>query len=494
MPQTQKKSAFLGPAYTEPSAMLSLNQCINLYPEIIARETPKGTTKEVGALVQVPGISTAKVTLATSPVRPGGLHIQGATNLFVVSGNKLYLVNGSYSPTTLGTLGTSSGPVQMMANHSQVGVVDGTSNIYVYNYVIPSFSTVALPSGAPANACCMLNEFGLVNQTPATKTIWQSNLNDLTTWNPLNFAAADSLEDYLVGFAELHNQLYVFKERHIEVWANAGVAGFTFQRIPGVLPEVGCINCNTIAKAADSLLWLGQDQAGAAAIYRINGYEAKRVSTYAIDTTIAAYRSQWNNAFAMTYMHNGHSFYIITWPGISPYGVSWCLDLTATDQLGYPIWHQRAGWSTFYQTFTQFTAAYCAAPFGPNGLPVIGDYYTGALYELDPTLTTDSGFARRWLRSWRANPVFDMQDNPIRCLEIQYDSQGASGNFNLRKSTDGTTWSTQSLTAAFGPVGKRARFNRLGSSMRGAQSDWVFELSSTDPALMQLQAAWINQG
>lgn len=476
-----KRSPLLGPAYTARSPVLALDQCINLYPEIVNRETSQGTTKEVGALYGCPGLTTPAVVMPKSPIR--GMLVQGVF-LYVVAGDTFYRLSNGFAVTVLGSLGTSSGLVQITANYAQIGVIDGTGYIYVWNAGSSTFSTVALPGGTTftPNSTTTLNGFTLVNEA-LTQTMWQSNLNDMTTWNALNFANADATSDLVIGFGSLHNQVYVFKEQHIEVWPNAGNAGFSFSRIPGVLPEIGVQVPNTIAKVADSLVWLGRDQEGVGKVYRIRGYEPQRISNYAIESAIAGYTI--TDSFSMTYSQEGHDFYLLTFPTDN---VTWCLDVTSTEQMGQPMWHQRASWNVLSQAFVAFAGS---AMVFFNGL-LVGDRLNGNIYRLDLNTYTDNGSPRRWLRSWRERPDFDTSTFKVNALEIEYDSAGGSGTYSLRQSFDGgEAWSSNVRTTAFGGQ-TRAKFNRLGMTARGAQSDRVFELSSLDPVKVALLAAWVS--
>lgn len=487
-PGVPRRSPFLGPAYSARSPVLALDQCINLYPEIVERETPRGTTKEVGAFYGCPGLTAPAITLGSGPIR-GMLGL--GLFLYVVSGAALYRLASGFTSTFLGTLGTSSGLVQMTSNASQIGVIDGTGNIYVWNAFTSTFSTVALPGGATftPTSTTTLNGFTLVNEQ-LTQTMWQSNLGDMTTWNALNFANADATSDFVIGFGSLHNQVYVFKQNHIEVWPNAGQQGFTFQRLPGVLPEIGATFATTIVKVADSLIWLGSDPNGTGKIYRIKGYDPARVSNYALEQVLTTYN--FSSAFAFGYSQAGHDFYVITFP---LNGVTWCLDVTASEQMGMPMWHQRASWNG--SAFGMFAPS-SAALF--NQQIVAGDYVNGNIYALDLNTYTDNGQPRRWLRTWRERPDFDLASSKVNCLEIEYQSGvgvpgGVTPNFNLRQSFDGGwNWSA-SRTAAAGQAnqtGVRARFNRLGMVRRGAESDRIFELSSTDQMAVALLGAWVS--
>ena len=45
------------------------------------------------------------------------------------------------------------------------------------------------------------------------------------------------------------------------------------------------------------------------------------------------------DAIAFAYQQEGHVFYVLTFPTGD---ATWVLDLTTTEKIGYPVWHQRA--------------------------------------------------------------------------------------------------------------------------------------------------------
>lgn len=462
------KTPILGTSYRSFSKDLAIQQCINLFVEIV--ETKDG--KEVGALFGCPGLVFA-AAIGIGPIRPGGLHVV-ETIMWVVSGSGVYLVTQAYGATLIGNMTTTSGPVTIIDNGAQTCFSDGV-NLYAYSGA--SFTTIALGGPGAPGTLVFQDSLGVYNQL-GSYSIYQSNVNDLTTWNALNFTNADGSSDYIVGMAQLHRQIVALKEDHITFYINAGLSGFVFQRLDGVFPDVGCAAAASIANCGEIICWLGRDRQGNGTIYSMGGYEPQRVSTHAIEYDLTTYATI-ADAVGWSYIQEGHRFYVLNFPTANK---TWVLDLTASAALGYPAWHRRAAFSNGALNIYE---PCCAALF--NGKVVVGSSTGPNLYVLDLNTFTDNGATRKWLRAWRAHPKAAIQSIPYRCLEIDMDvgnaPQGTNPQVVLRYTDDGYTWSNERFGAA-GPAGQysqRIRFRRLGLERRGLSSDRTFELSSTDP-------------
>lgn len=468
-----KETPFLGTAYTARSKQLASQRCINLYLEAVETKTGYAPFAFFGT----PGLDLL-ATCDGGPIR-GMCAIEGT--LYVVSGTGVYAVNTNFNVSKIGTIATGSGQVSMIDNGNQAAIFDGQAG---YSIVNGAVSPIALPFANPGVAVYQ-DGFGLVNQI-GTEQFWQSNLGDLTTWNALNFSSEDGQTTNIMGLGELHRQVYVFKERGAFVWVNAGLSGFAFQRLDGVSIDVGCIAPNSIAKAGDNLLWLGQNGEGQGVIYKVNGYQPERVSTHAIEWAIAHYPTI-TDAIAYSYQQEGHTFYQITFPSGNE---TWTLDLTTSHYLGVPAWHQRAYFSN--GNFSRHPTS-CCQFFA--GKVVVGDYESGNLYAYDLDTYTDNGNPRKWLRSWRAHAESTEVAQRVNWLEISAETGINVGVANpqmvLRQSFDAFEWTQE----RFQPVGnlgntaQRIKFNRLGLERRGLGTDRIFELSSTDPFKVALFAA-----
>lgn len=468
------KTPFLGSAYTSRSPNLANQRLVNAYPEIV--ESKSG--KEVGAFYGTPGKDLI-VAVGDGPIR--GM-FPFATTLYVVSGPEVYSLDNSFTPTLIGTVADLETPVSMIGNGAQLAIFDGSGG-YVYSGGV--FGAIALPFSNPGVATYQ-DGFGLVSEVGSVR-LWQSNLNDLTTWDALNFINCDGTPDFIISVSDLHEQVVVLKARNIEMFINAGLSGFAFQRLQGVAPEIGCDAPASVAKLGQNLLWLGRSASGPGIVYTMNGYEPTRVSTHAIETAIASY-SLMTDAIGFGYQQEGHDFYVLSFPSGN---ATWVLDLTASQAAGFNVWHERAGFTAgnFYRD-----RANCCALFA-NEI-VTGDFQNGNLYAYNLSTFTNNGEVLKRLRSWRAvkeSSAMSMRGDQI---EIECETgidvpDGLNPQMMLRQSFDGgLTWGTMRMASCgqSGETLKRIRFRRLGMKKRGVQTDRSFELSMTDPVL----CAWLG--
>lgn len=391
--------------------------------------------------------------------------------LYVVSGNTVYSVTQKFVATSLGTIGTMTGPVSIIVNPTQAAIFDGS-----LGYVIAdgTLSPITSPPFTNPSSAQYQDGFGLVNQG-GTSNWWQSNVLDLTTWGALNFSTADSKADNLLAIGDLNREVFLFKEKECEIWINAGLAGFAFQRIDGAYIEVGCVAAASLTKCGQTLAWLGQGKEGTGIVYQLNGYEAVRISTPAIEFAIAQY-SIISDAIAYSYTQEGHLFYVITFPAGN---ATWCYDFTTK------LWHQRMSLGTDGQENRHVSNCYVFFA----GYHIVGDYRNGNLYNFNLNTYTDNGNSIKRLRSWRAldKPVFQ----PTTFSSLQIDMQtgiNVPPTFNpqctLRWTDDGGhTWRGSRIgsVGVLGATAARVMFRRLGSTKLNSGLDRVFELSLTDP-------------
>ena len=466
------KTPFLGAYGVSRSTNVSDNQLVNLFPEIV--ETKDG--KDVGALYPAPGL-TLKATVGTGPIRGGIVwNVGGVQKLVVLSGQQVFIVNPDFTATLCsGSLipgGTSIASV--IANNTQVAIFAGLLGFLLTGTTV---SPITLPFAGPVSATYQ-DGFGLVSQY-GTNQWYQSNLFDLGTWQALNFTSSAGDPDNIVALYDIHREVWVFKRGEIEIWANAGLSGFAFQRLDGVYIETGLAAQYSLAQSGESLFWIANNSSGQAIAVEAIGYNIQPVSTQALTAIWQTY-STTADAEGFCFQQGGHRWYQVTFPSA---GVSWRYDATASQLAGAPMWHQVAGFNN-----GQFTRHQARVGTTFAGFNVVGDYQNGNLYALDPANLTDNGAKRRWLRTWRALPKAVNLPMRFSALEIQMQTgigvpAGTNPQCMLRWSDDGGhNWSDQMIAAA-GPTGataQRVKFNRLGSTRRNTGLDRIFELSSAD--------------
>src|SRR5579863_2497784 len=462
------KTPFLGGTYVGRSRELAYNRCVNLYPELV--ETKEG--KDVGALYNCPGLSLL-ATVGSGPIRQAYLASNGV--LYIVSGPAVYQVSSSWQATVIGAVTSLTGYAKLVDNGTQLLIVDGVG-AWCYVFATAAYTQV-LPGtlGITPTSLSYQDGFGVVNDA-GTNQWWQSDLNDFTTWSALNFSSADSTPDQIVTMFDILREVWLFKQTVTEVWVNAGLPGFAFQRLQGVQMPEGCVAPSSIARMGDTIVWLGQDEQGQGVVYQSNGYSAMPISTFSINIAIQSF-STISDAIGYVYQDTGHVFYVLTFPTGN---MTFCFDGVTR------LWHERAAFSN--GLFSRHQSNCHASAYGVH---VVGDFQNGNLYSLSTNVFTDNGAPRKWLRSWRALPPDQQSFDPLRYDNLQIDCQTGIGitpdtnpQFMLRYSDDGGyNWSNEEWTDGNqqGATGARVLFRRMGSSKRGGGMDRIFELSGVDP-------------
>lgn len=466
------QTPILGSSYVTRSVNAADNRMVNLFPEIVPNEG-----KTAAYLQRAPGLRRL-ATVGLGPIR--GLHAFG-DYAYVASGSQLYRMDSSYNALLLGSI-ANDGPVSMADNGNQLFIAcNGPS--YIYNSSTEVFAQITDVDFPGALTVSYLDGY-FVFIEPNSQKVWTTQLLDGSSIDPLDFASAEGDPDGLISSIVNHSEVWLFGTNSVEVWFNAGNAGFPLQRIQGAFNEIGCAATFSVAKLDNGLFWLGSDARGKGIVYRANGYTGIRVSTHAVEWQIQQYENI-ADATAYTYQQDGHAFYVLSFPSAN---ATWVYDVATQ------AWHERAGFN-----LGQFTRQRAACQMFFNDKIVLGDYQNGKIYSYDLALYADDDQTQRWLRSWRAIPP--NQNNLKRTANhsLQLDcetgvglntGQGSDPQVMLRWSDDGGhTWSREHWVSmgAIGAYGKRAIWRRLGMTQK--LRDRVYEISGTDPVPIYIVGA-----
>ena len=465
------KTPILGLTYVARSVNAADNRMVNLYAEILQEG------KEAAYLQRAPGLKLL-ASVGLGPIR--GLWTFGNYG-YVVSGDKLYKIDTSYTPTLLGTV-SGTGPVSMADNGTQLFIAcNGPS--YIYNAQTSAFAQITDPDFPGAVTVGYLDGYFVFNE-PNSQKIWVTQLLDGSSIDPLDFASAEGSPDGVVAILSNFREIWVFGTNSIEVWYDTGAPDFPLQRIQGAYNELGCAAAYSVAKMDNGVFWLGKDARGEGIVYRANGYQGQRISTHAVEWHIQQY-SDISDAVAYTYQQDGHSFYVLIFPTAN---TTWVYDVATQ------AWHERAGFSNgdFMRHRSNCQMAY-------NSEVIVGDYENGNIYAFDMDTYADNGQIQKWLRTWRALPPGqnNLRRTAHHAMQIDLESgvglnigQGSDPEVMLRWSDDGGhTWSNYH-TSNVGKIGeyyRRVWFRRLGMTLK--LRDRVYELSMTDPVKTAIMGA-----
>jgi hypothetical protein len=419
---------------------------LNISQTILSEQMNSAT---VGAVVtgSISG-TTLTVTAVTSGTLYVGQTIQGS---------------GVTAQTIITALGTGTGGAgTYTVNNSQT---ISSSTLYGLNWSVLPSTDGAFQGGT--NVDIVDNYF--VYNRPDTQQFGASSV--LSPISPaLSFSSKDGAPDDLVTLIVDHREIYLLGEASSEVWVDQGTIPFPFTRIPGTSTQHGIVAAFSVSRLGNSFAYLSRNNRGQAQVVQMNGYVPQRISTHAVEATLA--NQDVSDAIAWTYQLEGHEVYVISFPTLN---LTWCYDIASG------MWHK---WLyTNNQGQYERARGNCCAVF--QGQVLVGDYDNGKVYKLDKTNYTDDGQHVRRLRR-APHLVSDFQRQYFDELQIQFQPgvgtvTGSSENPQamLRWSNDGgSTWSNEHWTS-IGRMGKyanRAIWRRLGTAR-----DRVFEVSISDP-------------
>lgn len=244
---------------------------------------------------------------------------------FAVADGRLWRIRPQGGITDLGSVGGTSENVSFAYNATQLAMVVG-NNYYVWDNATSELTPHTPGAVGAPKWCAYLDGYIIVvgNGIGREDAFTVSGLDNAKTFDNLDFAAAESSADQVLGVLADHSELWLFGEESIEIWYNSGGADFPFSRNSSARIERGIISANTIAKEDNSVFWVGDDLV----VYRSSGTVPQVISTREVDNVIRA--SGVHSAF--TFDDQSHKFYAVRLNS----GHTWCYDLTTL------LWSERS--------------------------------------------------------------------------------------------------------------------------------------------------------
>lgn len=468
---------FVGASYTTRSIYQNDQECINFYPEIDPTKQPGD--RGIVALYPTPGLVEEIQLPAAAEVR-GMRALSGSQYAVVVSGGVVYRIATDMTYIQIGTLITTSGPVSITDNVMDTQgltayLADGVRRYY-YIVATNTFATLPPTDGdwVGASQVDTVDNYIAYNE-PNTRKWAVTDLGSPFSTTFL-YGLKDSSPDNLVALIVDHRQVYLLGEVTTEVWINVGsvipgLITFPFQRVAGTASQNGCGAPFSVARFAETFMFLGRDTLGTATIGMMKGYEYQRVSNHAVENSLVGYNV--SDARAWSFQIEGHEFYVISFPQID---LTWVYDLTTGQWFKWLYWNAP-------QAVYERHRAQCGIAFANK--TIVGDYENGKIYRLDFDAYTDNGNPIRRLR--RAPHITtDLQRQYFEEFQIQFQpgvglttGQGDNPQAMLRWSSDGgSTWSNEHWVGIGrqGNYTNRAIWRRLGWSR-----DRIFEVAVSDP-------------
>jgi len=331
-----------------------------------------------------------------------GSTASGSTNSILLTTSTLYLgqtIQGTSVPvdSVVIAINTPSGGYNSYTLSSNTTVASET--MYALDFTVLPNSDGAF-SGA-TTVDIIDNYF--VYSRPSSQQ-WGSSDALSPISQQLSFASKDGAPDQLVALIVDHREVYLLGESSSEVWVDAGLFPFPFQRIPGTSTQHGIVAQNSVSRVGNSFAYVSRNLRGQGQIMQMNGYIPQRISTHAVENTLA--NQYISDAIAWTYQLEGHEVYVVSFPTIN---ITWAFDSTTG------LWFKWLYCTTANQY--QRHRGNCSCVF--QGMVLVGDYANGKIYELDSTNYTDDGNNIRRLRR-APHLVSDLQRQYFEEFQIQF--------------------------------------------------------------------------
>ncbi len=244
-----------------------------------------------------------------------------------------------------------------------------------------------------------------------------------------------------------------------------GSTGFTFQRVPGALIQVGCVGPRAKDYAGDGICMVGGGRNEPISVWYIEGSQSQKVATREIEIIFASYSEvdliNYTNLDNMTYYI--HDLVVIYLPN---HTLIW--DKSASEQMQSPIWHI---WSSSADTLTPYrgqNAVYCYDRW------IFGDSKDGRIGTWEENISTQYG----QVVGWQFDTALIYNESRgfiLHQLELVGlpGKEGTTVNPTIFHSytLDGVTWSDERMISAGRPGDhlRRLVWRRLGRtrSFRG---------------------------
>ena len=244
-----------------------------------------------------------------------------------------------------------------------------------------------------------------------TKEFFLSPLFGIAPFDGSLFASKEATSDLLLAIANSHEQLYLFGQKRIETWYDAGNAPptFPFQRSDGALIQRGLGAIASIVLQDNTIFWLGED----GMYYRLEGFLPVAVSNRAVEYQWSTYQTR-SDCFAFTYTLWGHKMIVLTFPGAK---ATWELDLSTKR------WHERESWiGTNADTSIGRWRPNWAIEYA--NVLLLGDSQSGQIQQLNENVYTEFGDT---IRLQLIGPPFHLDRKRIFMRRFEVDMETGVG-------------------------------------------------------------------
>lgn len=332
-----------------------------------------------------------------------------------------------------------------------------------------SASMVTAITGPYAYGIAYLNSRVFIMTTAGV--IYQSAIDNPTSWNPADFIAANSDPDQGVALIRHLNYLVAFGQWSTDFFYDAGnPTASVLAQYQAAKLEIGCAAGPTVAKAEQTVFWVGQGLTEGRGVYMFEGITPVKISTRYIDRILNNDNLIGTHSYCMKV--SGHTLYVLT---LLNSNITLVYDLEEKD---WYQWTSQSGGVESYFNATYFSSN---VEYAPN--IYLQNETTGQVYVMSSDYTNDAGNSIYFrIRT----PILDFNDARrkfYRKAEIIGDK--SPGTLSIRHSDD--DYATYSAYRIVTLSDNRPIIYQCGS---GRRRSW--ELFSSDNIPIRLEALEVD--
>jgi len=330
-------------------------------------------------IIGAPGMNPIVTLPSDSDRRVRGIEIIDGNRIFAITDSNFYevLSNTSVQISSI----TIRGRVSSANNGNSIVFCDGYK-VYYWTEA-DGVRELEVP---PANAVSFIDGFYVFNQRGTG--VFYILRDDV--FDPTEIATAEAAPDNIITLLVDHREIWLFGSVSLEVWFNAGLADFPFQRLQGAYIEKGIAGSQLATKCNNTVYWVGHDRI----VYMASGYQPIPISSNAVHLALAE-EPNIEESTLYSYTQEGHNFIVIN---LKDKKSTWVFDTTTRQ------WSER-GTNAFGRYPADIVAKNNGVDVMIEGKPVVGHFDRPEVSFLD----LDYGLVGNelLLRDCICPPIFD---------------------------------------------------------------------------------------
>lgn len=411
---------------------------------------------------------------------------------------KLVAAGSTATPTSLGTISTSTGRLSVAATDTEIVICEPGSKIYKIVLATDTLTDItATLTGIDANLrpiWVLAYSSRFIYLTNIDNKVYISDLLDADTVSSVNYFTIDSSYGTLQSGITSNWYQYYFSDVNTEVWYDQGSFPIPFLRLPSGIINYGIASIHTAQIIQDTVIFLSKNSDGFQGIVAAQGPQAQVISPTWLVDTIKNYTS-YDDSFAWVDSDNGIVFYNITFPNaeLAPgtganIGRTWSYNTITKD------WYERRSYNPDQNRLDRYITN-CHMFFDDKH--IIGDYQSGKLYVWAGDYTDENGteiirqiITPHIIANDEFISLYNLEIDVERGQGLDGSSQGSDPKIVVQYSKDrGNTWSEEKIIscAPLGNFNKRVRLSSLGGGRC-----FTIRLTMSDPIKWRIVGATVE--